>query len=354
MHWLSFFIGALLGWLVGWLIDILICRPRRKATEAELRAKLERANKESAALQAQLSGHKDLQVRLDGARRETDALRAQLAGMKDVQAQLNGANAENSSLKAQLAGLAALQGRLTDADRENSSLKVQLAGLAALQGRLADADGEIGSLKAQVAGMAALQGRLADADGEIGSLKAQVAGTRVLEGRLADASGEIASLKAQLAGMGGLQGDLDACHAQAQQDRFEIARLNADLAAARAGAALRGPGAEEAEDQTATRTSEVNIGVPAPVAPPAKPDDLTVVEGIGVKISELLAQNDIRTFAQLAAASVERLRAILDSGGLRFRTANPETWAEQASLAHDGKWDALKALQDSLQGGRRA
>ena len=78
MHWLSFFIGALLGWLIGWLIDILICRPRRKATEAELRAKLEGANKESAALKAQLSGHKDLQVRLDGARRETDTLRIQL------------------------------------------------------------------------------------------------------------------------------------------------------------------------------------------------------------------------------------------------------------------------------------
>ena len=283
--------------------------------------------------------------------------------MAALQGRLTDADRENSSLKAQLAGMAALQGRLADADRENSSLKAQVAGMAALQGRLADADRESSSLKAQLAGMAALQGRLADADRENNSLKAQVAGTRVLEGRLADASGEIASLKAQLAGMGGLQGDLDACQAQAQQNRFEIERLNADLAAARAGAAglgvaagsaLLGSSTEDAEDQTATRTSEVNIGIPAPVAPPAKPDDLTVVEGIGIKISELLAQNDIRTFAQLAAASGERLRAILDSGGPRFRIANPDTWAEQASLAHEGKWDALKSLQDSLQSGRRA
>jgi predicted flap endonuclease-1-like 5' DNA nuclease/gas vesicle protein len=306
MHWLSFFIGALLGWLVGWLIDILICRPRRKATEADLRAKLERANKEAATLQTQLSGHKDLQLRLDGARRETDALRGQLGSMKDVQGQLTSANAEIGALKAQLAGLAALQSRLADADRENNSLK------------------------------------------------AQVAGARVLEGRLADASGEIASLKAQLAGLSGLQGELDACQAQAQQNRFEIERLNADLAATRAGSAVLGPGAEAAEDPAATRTSEVNIGVATPIAPPANPDDLTVVEGIGAKIAELLAQNDIRTFAQLAATSFERLRAILDSGGSRFRTAHPETWAEQASLAHDGKWDALQALQDSLHGGRRA
>ena len=309
MHWLSFFIGALLGWLIGWLIDILICRPRRRATEAELRAQLEHANKESAALQAQLSGHKDLQTRLDGSRGETDTLRAQLGNMKEVQAQLNGANAEISALKAQVAGLAALQGRLADADRENDSLK------------------------------------------------AQIAGVRVLEGRLADASGELASLKAQLVGTGGLQADLDICQAQAQQYRFEIERLNADLAASlgvAAGAARPGPNAAAAKNQAAPRTSGVNIGTPAPVTPPAKPDDLTVIEGIGAKIAELLAQNGIRTFAQLAAANVVRLRAILDSGGARFRTAQPETWAEQASLAHDGKWDALQALQDSLRGGRRA
>ena len=48
MHWLRFFIGALVGWLIGWLIDWLVCRPRRRAAEAVLRAKWELANEESA------------------------------------------------------------------------------------------------------------------------------------------------------------------------------------------------------------------------------------------------------------------------------------------------------------------
>jgi hypothetical protein len=48
------------------------------------------------------------------------------------------------------------------------------------------------------------------------------------------------------------------------------------------------------------------------------------------------------------------LRAILDSGGPRFRIADPGTWPMQALLARDGYLDALKAVQDTLRAGRRA
>ncbi len=92
----------------------------------------------------------------------------------------------------------------------------------------------------------------------------------------------------------------------------------------------------------------------APIPTPVAPDDLTIVEGIGPKIAELLHQNGIDTFAQLADASIERLQAILVSGGPRFRSADPGTWPHQALLARDGEWAALKTLQDALQGGRRA
>lgn len=150
-----------------------------------------------------------------------------------------------------------------------------------------------------------------------------------------------------------LRGKLDRWRGETAQRQVEIERLNAELAAARfkAGSldAAMGVAAMDAAYSDATRTSAVDI----PLAPAQKPDDLTVVEGIGAKVSELLAQNDIYTYAQLAATSVERLRAILDSGGSRFRIAIPETWPEQALLARDGKWDELQALQDSLHGGRR-
>jgi predicted flap endonuclease-1-like 5' DNA nuclease len=80
-------------------------------------------------------------------------------------------------------------------------------------------------------------------------------------------------------------------------------------------------------------------------------NDLTIVEGIGPKINELFHNAGIKTFAQLAAATVPQMRKILDEGGSRFRIANPSTWAQQAALAAENKWNELKKLQDKLSAG---
>ncbi len=80
-------------------------------------------------------------------------------------------------------------------------------------------------------------------------------------------------------------------------------------------------------------------------------DDLTIVEGIGPKIAELLAERGIRTFAGLAATPVERLASILQDAGAHFRLAVPDTWPEQAKLAAHNRWTELKTLQDALDGG---
>jgi large subunit ribosomal protein L30 len=81
-------------------------------------------------------------------------------------------------------------------------------------------------------------------------------------------------------------------------------------------------------------------------------DDITQIEGIGPKIAELLRANDISTFAQLAAASVEQLRGILQQQP-RLRLADPTTWPEQARLAAAGQWDEFKQLTDQLRSGRQ-
>ena len=83
------------------------------------------------------------------------------------------------------------------------------------------------------------------------------------------------------------------------------------------------------------------------------PDDLEVIEGIGPKISELLKADGIADFAALANATQTTLQAILDKAGARYKLAKPGTWPEQAKLANAGKWAELKALQDSLSGGKR-
>ena len=80
-------------------------------------------------------------------------------------------------------------------------------------------------------------------------------------------------------------------------------------------------------------------------------NDLTVVEGIGPKINDLFNNAGVKTFAQLAKQTAPQMRKVLDDGGSRFRIANPSTWAQQAALAADNKWEELKKLQDNLSGG---
>jgi predicted flap endonuclease-1-like 5' DNA nuclease len=83
------------------------------------------------------------------------------------------------------------------------------------------------------------------------------------------------------------------------------------------------------------------------------PDDLTIIEGIGPKIAELLRQHGVETFAALAAMAPAALQAILDKGGSRFRMAVPDTWPEQALLAGQARWSELKALQETMRAGIR-
>ena len=81
-------------------------------------------------------------------------------------------------------------------------------------------------------------------------------------------------------------------------------------------------------------------------------DDLKVVEGIGPKISGLLNDIGIMTWRQLAEAPLEKVQAMLDEAGPRYRIHNPATWSQQALLAADEKWEELEKLQDELDGGK--
>lgn len=77
-------------------------------------------------------------------------------------------------------------------------------------------------------------------------------------------------------------------------------------------------------------------------------EDLTILEGIGPKIEDLLRANGISGFAQLAALDESELLEILDRGGASFRFANPQHWARQATLAAENRWKELKRLQEEL------
>jgi predicted flap endonuclease-1-like 5' DNA nuclease len=86
-------------------------------------------------------------------------------------------------------------------------------------------------------------------------------------------------------------------------------------------------------------------------APRTAADNLSVIEGIGPKLAELLRHNGIDSYRKLAEAEVSRLWSILEQAGPRFRLANPGTWPEQAAFCVRGDWDGLKRWQDELYGG---
>lgn len=109
----------------------------------------------------------------------------------------------------------------------------------------------------------------------------------------------------------------------------------------------------------ATTRAAVPAGVPfdaaaakAAFGKKVKENDLTVVEGIGPKISELFNDNGINTWAALATTAVETLQGYLDSKGERYRVHNPGTWPMQAGLASEGKWAELKKWQDEHDYGK--
>jgi small subunit ribosomal protein S2 len=116
------------------------------------------------------------------------------------------------------------------------------------------------------------------------------------------------------------------------------------------------PGATRTvEPQRLTLEPRPGAPAPEPVEVEPEPDDLTRIEGIGPKISQVLQGAGILTFSHLAESRPDELVRILREEDERLaRLANPETWPEQATLAAAGAWDTLEELQQELTGGRRA
>ncbi len=81
-------------------------------------------------------------------------------------------------------------------------------------------------------------------------------------------------------------------------------------------------------------------------------DDLTKIEGVGKKINELLAAENIVSYKELAKLSAKKLKAVLQAAGNKFTLHDPASWPRQAKLAAAGKWEELDALQKELVAGK--
>jgi predicted flap endonuclease-1-like 5' DNA nuclease len=145
-----------------------------------------------------------------------------------------------------------------------------------------------------------------------------------------------------------LQEDLDACKANTKNLNAKIAALEAELAA-KAKVTASAPQSFAAVAPTLLFDSALAATV---YGKKIKENDLKIVEGIGPKIEALYNQAGITTWYQLSETSTEKSQSILDAGGENYAIHNPSTWAKQALLAYEGKWQELKDLQEGLLGGK--
>lgn len=104
---------------------------------------------------------------------------------------------------------------------------------------------------------------------------------------------------------------------------------------------------------SATKATEAKAETTTEATVATTTDDLTKIEGIGPKIAEALHNAGIASFADLNSKTAEEVKEILSAAEGHFSMADPTTWAQQADLAANGKWDELKTLQDELKGGKK-
>ncbi len=107
----------------------------------------------------------------------------------------------------------------------------------------------------------------------------------------------------------------------------------------------------EGEGETPEPDGETTQQVEEATHPKKDLDDLKLIEGIGPRSAQVLVEAGVTRFTHLAKMDPDAIHVILRDAGVRV--PYPETWPEQANLAAAGKWNELKALQNTLQGGRR-
>ncbi len=136
-----------------------------------------------------------------------------------------------------------------------------------------------------------------------------------------------------------------------------ISQIASDLGVFKAEDRKAAANADAASEPAAKKSGERSKGGEAAKAAGTQAqaaDDLTLIEGVGPKIAEILQAGGIASFADLASTPVERLKELLTQAGSNFATHDPGTWPEQAALAAKGDWEQFEKLKAELVGGKRA
>jgi len=145
-----------------------------------------------------------------------------------------------------------------------------------------------------------------------------------------------------------------AAEAPATEETADVTE-SADVEAGAADGAS--PADETAAEESAAEEPVAETAEEAPAAEEASTeaapaeaggDDLTRIHGVGPKYAEILTGAGLTTFAAVAGASLDALRAAIEAAG-STTAGNEETWAEQAGLLAAGDDEGHAALVERLR-----
>lgn len=340
-----FLVGLLIGWLIEYIIDWKFWR-RSTDEEQAAASKLNNANAELQTALADAKGdNRRLQLQLE----QAEAAAAEAGEQSAAQAR---SQAEAQQLRAQLAALQAdvanQRQRADDASKELQSAQARAEKAeAASNANVGSAEEmtrlnrELTQSRVQVEALqrenrelkqsqqsAAPQPLLATSDNgaELDTLNNKVSQLEAENRKLAAQNLNLTQ-RVGASKVDSLQAKCDDCDSKLHTANARIRELEANL--------------QNTNAKLKTTAAAASSTVPRP----KNDEDLKFVKGIGPKIEQILNGGGIVTFAQLAETSVERIQELLNAAGERYRLADPTTWPQQAAVAATGDWDALHALQ---------
>lgn len=167
------------------------------------------------------------------------------------------------------------------------------------------------------------------------------------KGMVADLEANITDLKKRISS---LEGDLDICRKSKSELDGTISLLKGRIREMELAA--EGDSKIIASAAPAVNVSSAMVSGSSKWDDSIRSNNLQIIEGIGPKMEEVLSENGLSTFEQLAESNPTELRTILDKYGDKYRIIDPNTWPQQAVLARDKKWNELIELQKNLDTGR--
>ena len=317
--WLALILGILIGWLLEWLLELWFFRKRRLECQDTL-----------TAVEARLKA-RELELRnarLHAESLETDLTRLKAGASAAVAAPAPGVKAPQVQA----------QGPSMDFDRLHGKVEVPKVGVEPPQVDLhaPELAAELPELKVEGPDVRGKIGGPADRFG------AGIAGPSAKPGAEApEAHVELTEVEEQLPAI-----DFDRLGAKVETPAVEIEPLKAEVDWPAVAATLSGATAALPDVSVGAPAASIGAELPAgeiglppaaieatlPVAPEAVVDDLAAIKGIGPKYAAQLSAAGITSFAALAAADPQRLRAIVNAPG--WRQVDYPTWvAEAKSLA---------------------